>query len=337
MDPLDRLRQWPLPFAELIGVRFTSAAPEKVTAELIVREDLSTSPAILHGGAIMAFADTMGAAATVLNLAAGAGTTTIESKTNFLAPAPVGSKILAETTPVHRGRRHHGLANPDYHRGGTCRCAGNPDPTGARPKLIPTGTHSTRRMFHGNAPVASIRPVRFSAVRGADLELTKRDGGYCFESASLDRVGDRDPLCLGRCKHPGVGHVFGWLIAVPAEPAGSTQPAQERMLHHIGNNVGRRPGVQDRPSAFCDWLLAGATLRNRAPVGRHHLHVHAELFQQIIGHITHRRDRHEIGRIDDHHLFSRRNRLPSVPCAPCPGPPASPRRRFRCRTASRTA
>jgi 1,4-dihydroxy-2-naphthoyl-CoA hydrolase len=105
MDPLDRLRQSPLPFAELIGIRFTSATPEKVTGELTVREDLCTSPAILHGGAIMAFADTMGAAATLLNLAAGAGTTTIESKTNFLAPALVGSKILAETTPVHRGRR----------------------------------------------------------------------------------------------------------------------------------------------------------------------------------------------------------------------------------------
>jgi uncharacterized protein (TIGR00369 family) len=105
MDPLDRLRQSPLPFAELIGIRFTSATPERVTGELTVREDLCTSPAILHGGAIMAFADTMGAAATLLNLAAGAGTTTIESKTNFLAPALVGSKILAETTPVHRGRR----------------------------------------------------------------------------------------------------------------------------------------------------------------------------------------------------------------------------------------
>lgn len=53
----------------------------------------------------MAFADTLGAAATMLNLPGGAGTTTIESKTNFLAPALVGSKVLGETTPVHRGRR----------------------------------------------------------------------------------------------------------------------------------------------------------------------------------------------------------------------------------------
>jgi 1,4-dihydroxy-2-naphthoyl-CoA hydrolase len=105
MDALERLRQSPLPFATLLGIHFTSATPERVTAELMVREDLCTRPAVLHGGAIMAFADTLGAAATVLNLAAGAGTTTIESKTNFLAPAPLGGKVLAETTPIHRGRR----------------------------------------------------------------------------------------------------------------------------------------------------------------------------------------------------------------------------------------
>jgi 1,4-dihydroxy-2-naphthoyl-CoA hydrolase len=105
MDALERLRQSPLPFAKLLGIHFTNASPGRVTAELLVREELCTRPAILHGGAIMAFADTLGAVATVLNLAPGASTTTIESKTNFLAPAPVGSKILGETTPVHRGRR----------------------------------------------------------------------------------------------------------------------------------------------------------------------------------------------------------------------------------------
>jgi 1,4-dihydroxy-2-naphthoyl-CoA hydrolase len=105
MDALERLHQSPLPFAALLGIHFTNASPDRVTAELLVREELCTRPAILHGGAIMAFADTLGAAATVLNLAPGASTTTIESKTNFLAPAPVGSKILGETTPIHRGRR----------------------------------------------------------------------------------------------------------------------------------------------------------------------------------------------------------------------------------------
>src|SRR3954469_3319985 len=105
MDALERLQQSPLPFATLIGIRFTGATPDRVTAELDVREDLCTVPAVLHGGAIMAFADTLGAAATILNLAEGSWTTTIESKTNFLAPAPVGSKVLGETTPIHRGAR----------------------------------------------------------------------------------------------------------------------------------------------------------------------------------------------------------------------------------------
>jgi uncharacterized protein (TIGR00369 family) len=60
---------------------------------------------VLHGGAIMAFADTLGAAGTILNLPEGAGTTTIDSKTNFIAAAPVGTRIIGEATPVHRGRR----------------------------------------------------------------------------------------------------------------------------------------------------------------------------------------------------------------------------------------
>jgi 1,4-dihydroxy-2-naphthoyl-CoA hydrolase len=105
MTDLERLRQWELPFAALLGIRYVSASPDRVTAELPVRDALCTLPAVLHGGAIMAFADTLGAAATVLNLPEGAGTTTIESKTNFLAPAPVGSTVIGETTPVHRGKR----------------------------------------------------------------------------------------------------------------------------------------------------------------------------------------------------------------------------------------
>jgi 1,4-dihydroxy-2-naphthoyl-CoA hydrolase len=105
MDDLIRLGETPLPFATLLGICYLSASKDKVTAELVVRDELCTRPAVLHGGAIMAFADTLGAAATVLNLPPGAGTTTIESKTNFLAPAPAGSKVVGETTPIHRGRR----------------------------------------------------------------------------------------------------------------------------------------------------------------------------------------------------------------------------------------
>ena len=105
MDELERLRRLPLPFAALLGIRFTAASRDRVVAEMSVREELCTRPAVLHGGAIMAFADTLGAAATVLNLPEGAWTTTIESKTNFLAAAPVGTTVIGESLPVHRGRR----------------------------------------------------------------------------------------------------------------------------------------------------------------------------------------------------------------------------------------
>jgi 1,4-dihydroxy-2-naphthoyl-CoA hydrolase len=105
MDLLARIRQEMLPFAELLGIEFVSASPDKIVAEMIVREDLCTRPAVLHGGAVMAFADTLGATGTIANLPAGAGTTTIESKTNFVAPAPVGTRVIGEATPIHRGRR----------------------------------------------------------------------------------------------------------------------------------------------------------------------------------------------------------------------------------------
>jgi 1,4-dihydroxy-2-naphthoyl-CoA hydrolase len=105
MTDLERLQQMSLPFADLMGISFTAASREKVVAELSVRDDLCTRPAVLHGGAIMAFADTLGAAATILNLPEGMWTTTVESKTNFLSPAPAGTKVTGETTPVHRGRQ----------------------------------------------------------------------------------------------------------------------------------------------------------------------------------------------------------------------------------------
>ena len=92
-------------FSKLLGVVFLSASPDRVLAEMLVREELCTTPEILHGGAIMAFADTLGACATVLNLREGFGTTTIESKTNFFAPAPVGTRVTGECLPLHRGRR----------------------------------------------------------------------------------------------------------------------------------------------------------------------------------------------------------------------------------------
>ena len=92
-------------FPELLGIRFLDASRDQVRAELTVRDELCTVPGVLHGGAIMAFADTLGAVGTVLNLPAGAGTTTLESKTNFLGAARTGSTITGTTTPIHRGRQ----------------------------------------------------------------------------------------------------------------------------------------------------------------------------------------------------------------------------------------
>ena len=105
MDALERVKREMLPFAALLGLEFVSAAPDRIVAELTVREDLCTRPAVLHGGAIMAFADTLGGVGTMLNLPEGAATTTIESKTNFIAAAPAGTRLTAEATPLHRGRR----------------------------------------------------------------------------------------------------------------------------------------------------------------------------------------------------------------------------------------
>lgn len=91
-------------FPGLMGVRLEHADPDRVVATMTVRPDLCTAGNTLHGGAFMAFADTIGAVATVLNMPAGARTTTIESKTNFLSGAPEGSTVRAECTPLHKGR-----------------------------------------------------------------------------------------------------------------------------------------------------------------------------------------------------------------------------------------
>src|SRR5580700_10639818 len=105
MTDLERLQASPMPFAALMDVRFVEADRDHVVASMAVRADLCTAGDVVHGGALMAFADTLGAAATALNLPAGAGTTTLESKTNFLSAGRVGTTLVATTTPIHRGRR----------------------------------------------------------------------------------------------------------------------------------------------------------------------------------------------------------------------------------------
>ena len=91
-------------FPGLLGVRILELAPERVLADLRVREDLCTAGGILHGGAYMAFADTLGAVGTVMNLTGTKRTTTTDSSTKFIGAAKVGSVVTAECIALHRGR-----------------------------------------------------------------------------------------------------------------------------------------------------------------------------------------------------------------------------------------
>jgi len=91
-------------FPGLMGVRLTEVTPERVVAQMPVRPDLCTAGGILHGGAYMAFADTLGAVGTVVNLAAGKTTTTTDSSTKFMARAKVNTVVTGESIALHRGR-----------------------------------------------------------------------------------------------------------------------------------------------------------------------------------------------------------------------------------------
>src|SRR5687767_7765772 len=105
MIPIDQAQAMLEPlFPGLMGVRLTELTPERVRAEMLVRPELCTSGGILHGGAYMAFADTLGAVGTVLNLAPGKKTTTTDSSTKFIAGAKVGSTVTGESVALHRGR-----------------------------------------------------------------------------------------------------------------------------------------------------------------------------------------------------------------------------------------
>ncbi len=95
-----------MPFAQQLGLELTASEPDRIEARLTVQESLCTTGRIMHGGAIMSVADTLGAIGAFLNLPDGAkATTTIESKTNFLGAATLGSEVTAVTTPVHIGGR----------------------------------------------------------------------------------------------------------------------------------------------------------------------------------------------------------------------------------------
>ena len=91
-------------FPGLMGVQLTEATPERVRATMLVRPDLCTAGGILHGGAHMAFADTLGAVGTVLNLPPGKRTTTTDSSTKFIGGARVDGTVTGESIALHRGR-----------------------------------------------------------------------------------------------------------------------------------------------------------------------------------------------------------------------------------------
>lgn len=91
-------------FAKLMGMKLGECTKDRMTASVVVRPELSNRAGIMHGGAIMTIADTLGGAATIANLPAGMITSTIESKTNFFSAIPVGDTAHAECTPLHRGR-----------------------------------------------------------------------------------------------------------------------------------------------------------------------------------------------------------------------------------------
>ncbi|MDL9998354.1 PaaI family thioesterase [Variovorax sp. J22P240] len=105
MPTIEQIQQMLDPvFPGLMGVRLVTVEPERVVAELKVRPDLCTIGGILHGGASMAFADTLGAVGTVVNMPQGKRTTTTDSSTKFIGGARVDTTVTGECVALHRGR-----------------------------------------------------------------------------------------------------------------------------------------------------------------------------------------------------------------------------------------
>ena len=100
------MKDWDVGLVRHLGIRLVDTGKDRVVGELEVRPELLTTTGALHGGTLMAFADTIGAAGTVANLRPGQSTATLESKTNFFAAAFEGV-VRAESTPLHRGKRTH--------------------------------------------------------------------------------------------------------------------------------------------------------------------------------------------------------------------------------------
>jgi uncharacterized protein (TIGR00369 family) len=92
-----------MPFASHCGITVDSATPGEVKGSLAWRPELCTSAGVIHGGALMALADSLGAMCAFLNLPEGAITSTIESKTNFFRPVTKGA-AHGTATPIHVGK-----------------------------------------------------------------------------------------------------------------------------------------------------------------------------------------------------------------------------------------
>jgi 1,4-dihydroxy-2-naphthoyl-CoA hydrolase len=98
--------EWNTGLFAYLGIEFVEVTPDRVVARLKVSDKLMTVGGTLHGGTLMAFADSIGAAGTVANLAEGQRTATLESKTNFIAGCREGT-VQAEARPIHKGKRTH--------------------------------------------------------------------------------------------------------------------------------------------------------------------------------------------------------------------------------------
>jgi uncharacterized protein (TIGR00369 family) len=92
------------PYSRYLDMKITLISPERLTAEMVVTENLINRNGVLHGGALMSLADNLGGTAATANLKPGQMTTTLESKTNFFSAIPLGETAYAECTPLHRGR-----------------------------------------------------------------------------------------------------------------------------------------------------------------------------------------------------------------------------------------
>ena len=97
------MKEWNVGLMAHLGMRFIEVGADKVVAELEIRDELATIGGAVHGGTLMALADTAGAAGTA---AMGLRTATLESKTNFFAAAMAGT-LRAEATALHKGKRTH--------------------------------------------------------------------------------------------------------------------------------------------------------------------------------------------------------------------------------------